>query len=691
MQYSATSQYGSCRQTRMEHSTKPLSYDDLELSVGQIRLLYVLSTHENDEDIKCRLEVVTWSPDLRFAALSYVWGNPDTTQQIFVNSQHFEATKNLRAALWHIRKNDVLLDDPSAPDGPGQRGCLPLWVDAICVNQKDYQERNDQVMLMGSIYGSADKVIGWLGPGEAHQNEAIRAIKGLTKAAFSHGPEPSQGTIVEFLSVHDFRQSLGAGSSISSSTWDLLFDLFQKEFWTRVWIVQELVLPPSPDSVYLMLGDQTMTWSCVMQFYKVMAFISNNRVAFQVLKLPNWIQKRLMTTNPFAVIAFVGMLRERQKTRESSDSSHGQLLLGMSAHYQATDPRDMVYGFSAITDLKTPIDYRKTVKEVYIDWFKSTLPLVPGSLNHEQNLMVYTGLGSRRSNSSGLPSWLPDLSSYYQKRWDRRNLVQKVPRGTFKRLGDEPAQIDGNILNISGVRLRDVVTKRFSPEDYYTDNHCLRIHMMETSFTIGLHASEHPLGIPPVQAFIYSIVGGFSDGHAPLAYPPNDKDIGAWRLIDVGLCSGIMELTLADFASREETGESRHQWDLGRFQTIEEMKEAIKEQILLGAEPDSRLRTLLTMPRIRAGDKDYDTMTSAVERLTAFQTEKGYIGLGPPELAVGDQLCLLDSCNPTMLLRTMEDGTTGNVGPCYVYGLSDSNIEESVRSVDVQVERFSIH
>lgn len=675
----------------MEHSTTPLSYGDLELSAGQIRLLSVLPTLDSDEDIKCKLEVVTWSPELRYAALSYVWGDPDTTQQIFVNGHHFEATKNLRIALWQIRKNDVLLDDPSAPDAPGQRGCLPLWVDAVCVNQKDYQERNEQVMLMGSIYGSADKVIGWLGPGEAHQDEAIRAIKGLTKAAFRHGPDPSQEMIVEFLSVHDFRQSLGAGSLISSSTWDLLFDLFQEEFWTRVWIVQELVLPPSPDSIYLMLGDQTMTWSCVMQFYKVMAFISNNRVAFQVLNLPNWIQKRLMTTNPFAAIAFVGMLRERQKTRESSDSSSGQLLLGMSAHYQATNPRDMFYGFSAIADIKDPIDYRKTVREVYIDWFNSTLPLKPETLDHAQNLMVYTGLGSRRSNSFGLPSWLPDLSSYYQKRWDRRNLVQKVPRGTFKKLGNEPAQVVDNVLYISGVKLGDVVTKRFSPEGYYTDNHYLRIHMMETCFTIGLHASEHPLGIPPVQAFIYSIVGGFSDGHAPLAHPPSDEDLGAWRLIDVGLCSGIMELTLADFASREDTGESRHQWDLGRFQTIEEMKEAIKDQILWGAEPDSRLRTLLTMPRILRGDRDYDTMTSAVERLTAFQTEKGYIGLGPPELAVGDQLCLLDRCNPTMLLMMMEDGTTSNVGPCYVYGLSDSNVEESVRSGDMQVERFSIH
>ncbi|KAK6189556.1 hypothetical protein LQW54_013147 [Pestalotiopsis sp. IQ-011] len=146
-----------------------------------------------------------------------------------------------------------------------------------------------------------------------------------------------------------------------------------------------------------------------------------------------------------------------------------------------------------------------------------------------------------------------------------------------------------------------------------------------------------------------------------------------------------MELTLTDFASRENTGAPRHEWDLGRFQTIEEMKEAIKEQILWGAEPDSRLRTLLTMPRIGRGDRDYDTMTSAVERLTAFQTAKGYIGLGPPELAVGDQLCLLDRCNPPMLLRTMEDGTTGNIEE----SKEDEGLEEDELDDEASVNSYN--
>jgi len=40
---------------------------------------------------------------------------------------------------------------------------IPLWIDALCINQEDYLERNNQVLLMGEIYRCAAGVISWLG------------------------------------------------------------------------------------------------------------------------------------------------------------------------------------------------------------------------------------------------------------------------------------------------------------------------------------------------------------------------------------------------------------------------------------------------------------------------------------------------------------------------------------------------
>ncbi|KAG5807705.1 hypothetical protein H9Q74_007679 [Fusarium xylarioides] len=44
---------------------------------------------------------------------------------------------------------------------------VPLWIDAICINQDDIAERNSQVAMMSQIYGSARCVVAWLGEEDA--------------------------------------------------------------------------------------------------------------------------------------------------------------------------------------------------------------------------------------------------------------------------------------------------------------------------------------------------------------------------------------------------------------------------------------------------------------------------------------------------------------------------------------------
>ncbi|KAG4442480.1 hypothetical protein IFR05_002032 [Cadophora sp. M221] len=83
-----------------------------------------------------------------YEALSYVWGETSDPQNIELNWVTFPVTANLYMALQFLRI-------PS--------GIRILWVDAICINQDDVEERNNQVSLMGSIYSSAWRVLCWLG------------------------------------------------------------------------------------------------------------------------------------------------------------------------------------------------------------------------------------------------------------------------------------------------------------------------------------------------------------------------------------------------------------------------------------------------------------------------------------------------------------------------------------------------
>jgi hypothetical protein len=103
-----------------------------------------------------------------FDALSYTWGNPysqfsaewskfqaiDKEYPITCNGKALFVRANLRRAL------NVLSQPQSGIGFPRQRY---MWIDSICINQKDNTEKNAQVSLMADIYQTARGVLVWIG------------------------------------------------------------------------------------------------------------------------------------------------------------------------------------------------------------------------------------------------------------------------------------------------------------------------------------------------------------------------------------------------------------------------------------------------------------------------------------------------------------------------------------------------
>ncbi|KAF2034219.1 HET-domain-containing protein, partial [Setomelanomma holmii] len=85
------------------------------------------------EPISCTFDVVNLDERPSFAALSYVWGNDPPTSFI----------------LHPLRRHP--------------RSSHSLWVDAVCINQADMDEKATQIPLMGDIYSGAESVYVWLG------------------------------------------------------------------------------------------------------------------------------------------------------------------------------------------------------------------------------------------------------------------------------------------------------------------------------------------------------------------------------------------------------------------------------------------------------------------------------------------------------------------------------------------------
>ncbi|ORY15938.1 heterokaryon incompatibility, partial [Clohesyomyces aquaticus] len=102
------------------------------------------------ETIRGRMRRMVLTGIPKYDALSYVWGRPDplSPKTLEVNGGVLKITTNLHAALTAVMKGSAN---------------LTIWVDAVCINQEDLLERNQQVAMMSQIYKSATTVRIYLG------------------------------------------------------------------------------------------------------------------------------------------------------------------------------------------------------------------------------------------------------------------------------------------------------------------------------------------------------------------------------------------------------------------------------------------------------------------------------------------------------------------------------------------------
>ncbi|KAF2433898.1 hypothetical protein EJ08DRAFT_582828, partial [Tothia fuscella] len=103
---------------------------------------------------------------------------------------------------------------------------LRLWIDQICINQSDPNERSHQVQMVSRIYSQASQVLVWLGPKSDDSDFAIDALRGLRESYFSRTKSA--------LKRLDHEEDQGLLNSVLA--------LMSRPYWSRLWILQELIL-----------------------------------------------------------------------------------------------------------------------------------------------------------------------------------------------------------------------------------------------------------------------------------------------------------------------------------------------------------------------------------------------------------------------------------------------------------------
>ena len=132
-------------------------YEDVALDDGDIRVFYI--DKGTSPEVTARLATIKlehpssirgWLSSFwtQYEALSYHWGDPARTRTITCNGRPFKIHSNLYDALLTLKQI---------------RPEIPIWADAISINQQDKAEKSAQIRLMGKIFGSARTVWSFIG------------------------------------------------------------------------------------------------------------------------------------------------------------------------------------------------------------------------------------------------------------------------------------------------------------------------------------------------------------------------------------------------------------------------------------------------------------------------------------------------------------------------------------------------
>ena len=114
------------------------------LGSHEIRLLRPVTINERVLSFTVRETIREAAPS--YTAVSYTWGEGPPSEVIHLDGQRFRVRKNLWSCLDHLRHDSAATGDL-------------LWVDAICINQANDNERNSQVLLMDQAYRDAASVL----------------------------------------------------------------------------------------------------------------------------------------------------------------------------------------------------------------------------------------------------------------------------------------------------------------------------------------------------------------------------------------------------------------------------------------------------------------------------------------------------------------------------------------------------
>ncbi|KAH7134407.1 heterokaryon incompatibility protein-domain-containing protein [Dactylonectria macrodidyma] len=375
---------------------------------SQIRLISLLpaegpsSPEQSKEPIECRIEVHRLLEAPEYEALSYTWGQMDRHLPVSIlgtdsDSNETEeallATPQLLMALRRLRL-------PSTP--------RLLWIDQLCIDQENVEERGSQVQLMGNIYRSASCTIIYLG--EDFTRLVTNSIDTVYEADSSHLLDlirelASTSQIADLVgrvtSLIDFRPTYHF-ENVKMRRLRAVYELLSRPWFQRAWVFQEASLAKR---LCVQFGSAEMSFDDLKNVCDAI-----HRAQIELgLHQENWMGNLATSTPGYEMMKLIAHTR-----RESQSQPHNQIflckLLQVLRRVECGDQRDRIFAFLAFQQgqgiVSSGSAYQDAVSDV---WRMASQRIIEAS----GSLDIFAALSGGRDISEGRPSWVPDWSNCF--------------------------------------------------------------------------------------------------------------------------------------------------------------------------------------------------------------------------------------------------------------------------------------
>lgn len=337
------------------HRDQPYVYKPVKQR-SEMRLLNI-QPGEADDPIRGELIIVSTDSQEDYDAVSYTWADQtgDATRRFraIIGSGYVSITRSCQEVLQRIRRRFYT---------------KLVWIDSLCVDQDNLQERGHQVQLMPHIYTRAKKTYVYVGPTTSKDESVLEAL--------------ATGRVEDFWSAD------------AESFWLTLVHFIRRPYFFRVWIIQEIALSQNP---VILCGEKEFPWS-----------VLQDDTALQSLHfLPNYLRIGLKER---VVPPLLSLGKRRLRHSEELPD-----LLELGRHCQSTDPRDRVFALLGLVigaEAESLVaDYEQSTPEIFtwIARYLASMGTIGDVLGHV-NMCGYERL-LELPNQLQLPSWVPDWTN----------------------------------------------------------------------------------------------------------------------------------------------------------------------------------------------------------------------------------------------------------------------------------------